>query len=86
VTRDFRKLPFLLLDTQFAALKFRIESQVGRFVNIGVSNDMDTFDKRISPQVIHEIQLSACRYRKLQFRFAGGVRVWSENFKRARIA
>jgi hypothetical protein len=30
-------------------------------VNSGAANDMDTFGKRISPQVIQEIELSAYR-------------------------
>jgi hypothetical protein len=33
-----------------------------------VANDLDTFGKRISPQVIQEIQLSAYRDRKLRSR------------------
>jgi hypothetical protein len=37
-------------------------------VNIGAANHMDTFGKRISPQVIQEIRFSACRGRKLQAR------------------
>jgi hypothetical protein len=35
-------------------------------VNSGAANDMDTFGKRISPQAIQEIQLSAYRGRKLR--------------------
>ena len=35
-------------------------------MNIGAANDMDTFGKRILPQVIQQIQLSAYRARKLQ--------------------
>jgi hypothetical protein len=37
-------------------------------VNSGAANDMDTFGKRISPQVIQEIELSAYRGRKLRSR------------------
>jgi hypothetical protein len=66
LTHDSRKSPFSLLDTQFAAVELRIESQIGRFVNIGAANHMDTFDKRISPQVIQEIRFSACRGHKLR--------------------
>jgi hypothetical protein len=39
-------------------------------VNIDSANDMDTFGKRNSPQVIQEIQLSAYRGRKLRTRRA----------------
>jgi hypothetical protein len=35
-------------------------------VNIGAANDMDTFGKRILPQVIQEIRFSAYCARKLQ--------------------
>jgi hypothetical protein len=37
-------------------------------VNIGAANDMDTFGKRILPQVIQEIRFSAYCARKLQSR------------------
>ncbi len=37
-------------------------------MNIGWANDMDTFGKRISPQVTQEIQISAYCGRKLRSR------------------
>jgi hypothetical protein len=57
-----------------AAGEPRSESQFGWFVNIGAANDMDTFGKRILPQVIQQIQLSAYRARKLR---ANGRDTWA---------
>ena len=37
-------------------------------MNIGAANDMDTFGKRILPQVIQELRFSAYCARKLQTR------------------
>jgi hypothetical protein len=42
-------------------------------VNIGAANDMDTVGKRILPEVIQQIQLSAYRARKLRIKRGGAA-------------
>ena len=42
-------------------------------MNSGAANDMDTFGRRISPQVIQEIELSAYRGRKLRSKEAEAI-------------